>query len=135
MVPLIYSACNAGDPLAKLFSGLGEAIEAYSAASQLSKKPVGGTLVHHLGFELGGVAGFAAGAAVEAAVLRVTGNVCDQVYSDGVDSSIVERAAKLLGFPGDATPRSCLAASAGGGLRLIEGCLRRLRDSVLGEIR
>ena len=132
LLPLAYQACGAGDPIGKLAAILSRAVELYEESTQLSKKPIGGTLVHHVGFNTAAVLALAAGAAVEAAVLRSIGRqACEELYSNGLSTDALEKIRSAYGYPGpDATPRKCITES-NGRLRLAEGCLKKLRQTVL----
>ncbi|ALL00592.1 hypothetical protein Pyrde_0542 [Pyrodictium delaneyi] len=132
LLPLTYSACGAGDPAGKLTKLLHRAIEAYIAATQLSKKKIGGIMMHHLGFQLEAVRALAAGAAVEAAAARTIRSLydCEDVYRKGLPSRVLEALEEVLG-PDD-TPRECLEEGEAGP-RLREGCLRKLRVAAAEE--
>lgn len=132
LLPLAYSACGAGDPAAKLAGILRGAVDAYTAATQLSKKRIGGVLAHHLVFPAEVVRALAAGAAVEAVAARLIRELygCEDVYRRGLPPRVLEALEERLG-PDD-TPRECLGEGEAGP-RLREGCLRRLRETVAEE--
>ncbi|KSW11747.1 hypothetical protein CF15_02735 [Pyrodictium occultum] len=126
LVALVYSGCGAWDPASKLHGIISRALEAYIDATQLSKRKVGGTVAHHLGFNHGMVRALAAAAAAEAAALRSLGGpaACEQVYRRGVPREALKRLEALLGP--DATPSECLE-EAQHGPKLRDGCMKRLR--------
>ncbi len=125
LLPLIHEACS-GSPASRLAGVLAEAAEAYASASRLAKKRGGGTVAHGLEASAGALHALAAGAALQALAARLVepsrGEACRE---EGVPRTVVEKLAKLLGCPGDETPRTCVE-ERDERLRLRQGCLRTL---------
>ena len=135
LLPLLYQACGAQDPLSKLARLLGDAVEAYVAATELHKKVVGGNLVHHLTVNLHSLQTLVGGVALEAAILhelRRRGLSCEQLYREGLEERVVREVASLLGLRGDSTPAECVEARDGR-IRLAEGCMAKLRRSLSAQ--
>ena len=131
ITPLFYQACGARDPLGKLKNMLRTLAEAYTTATQLSKKPVGGVLRHHVAVDAEAVRALALGTAIERLALNTlksTGIDCTQVYSDGVDVEAVEKLEETLKTK-DKTPQPCLKRRDNK-LALQEGCLKKLRTQL-----
>ncbi len=132
LIPLFYQACGARNPISKTVNILDAVFKAYMEATELSKKPVGGILRHHLSVNPTAIKALIAGAAIESRVLdemRAVGVDCEEVYSGGVPKRLLERLEENL-MVADKTPHTCLAEGSGT-VRLREGCLRRLRESLL----
>ena len=108
-VLLPYQACGARDPLDKLHTILGNATRLYIEATQLSKKRVGGTIVHHLGFNPLRLRALVAGTIIEARVLEIVlrHQACETLYDKGVDRRVIAETEKLFGGS-DETPRDYL---------------------------
>jgi hypothetical protein len=135
LLPLVYQACGARDPLGKVRGVVSQAVDAYVGMSELHKKIVGGNLVHHLTVNLDVLLGFLAGASLEAVVLKLLGErgvSCEELYGKGVPSGLLGELASRLQLPGDSTPEECVEA-VDERARLREGCLSRLRRTVLRE--
>ncbi|GEM_PF-4890802 len=128
---LAAAAAAAENPLERLASALREAALAYEEATRLSKKRAGGMVAHSLEAGYDAVAAAAAGAAAMQAVLERL-SMLGWEPREPLTPRQLGAVLELLGCGRDETPESCTERSPGGRLWLRPGCLRRLREAVLG---
>jgi hypothetical protein len=131
LVPLFYQACGAKDPIAKLRRVLAKLRGVYEAATELSKKIVGGTLRHHVAFIYEATSALALGAALERMSLELLGGprACEALYRDGVEEDAIAELEEALGVK-DVTPTDCVER-IGSRLHLKPGCLKAIRRKLV----
>ncbi|BEP18142.1 hypothetical protein PYJP_14940 [Pyrofollis japonicus] len=129
---LPYQACGSLDPLRKIATILAESASTYIDETRLHKKRVGGTVVHHLGFNIDKLRSLILGAAVEQLVLKtMVSSTCSELYSAGMDTTIINKISSMFGKQ-DATPKECIKGEENK-VSLQEGCVRKLRNTLLKE--
>jgi hypothetical protein len=133
ITPLIYQACGAKNPFSKLKTILTHAINVYIKATELHKKIVGGTLMHHLTVDINALLSLLAGSSLEAAILQILkdeGLGCEEVYENGIPVETLRKLTSKLSIVSDSTPSNCIEA-LGNRVRLAKGCLSKLRRNIL----